>query len=686
MKQKFLSWLVGGMSLAVVSCGGGGSTGPTASANYGEIVAESQQQLLESFLVTIPNVGSIPYNYSKQNINQLIANFAGGYGLGNQLLNTGMGLKSADANNANIIHTKNLYVESGTFMTVGLQPQVASIIESYSAYAVQYKTPGQNADIDPNQIVRTASGLVIVPNMKTGNPIKGVVVYFHPTTPGKNMVPSCLGSPMPTPIAPLTESLPAMSGNIPAYCNLTPIDNTGAGLFSMLSTVFAARGFIVIAPDYVGQGSDWNNVHPYTAYPTVNAQSAIYMFPALRDILAKSGVAESSTVLPLFITGYSEGGSYAVEMSRLIQNDYANYAESYGLNLTMTSPQEGAYSLLDQSKFDTTELYDGMFNCPTGVTCGQPNMGTESGYQSVNNWHIGGAPYEASATPVLLSYVLTATNYYSFSNMASAYSMSMNPKFWSQINMGNVVATLYQLYSGIYGSIFTGAQIGTAIVTNTIGINGYNYPPFAPKITFYNGGIGLESSLQVNLYGRNNSGARYANSGILTNPQFLQIVADGSTYNWQTRSPINFIHMNYDSAVTVLNTHQAYNCMKYGHAFAGADYFPQGSAAPCSTAPSGNLIESTVIPNYQVNNSVQQMTPSNDGATSKFWTTPANPNSAYGMLLGSMAAATNKDPATLGVPFDHGDMFVLGSIIAMCSFINASELPPINSGVCPSGY
>ena len=125
---------------------------------------------------------------------------------------------------------------------------------SVSAYAIEYKTPGQNATTNTNQISRTASGLIIVPNGVTP---RGVVVYFHPTTWGKNQVPSCLG--------PLASG--NVSSNIPSYCNVTALDSTGAGTFAMLSAVYAARGFVVIAPDYVGQGLDYDNVHPYVSIP-----------------------------------------------------------------------------------------------------------------------------------------------------------------------------------------------------------------------------------------------------------------------------------------------------------------------------------------------------------------------------------------------------------------------------------
>lgn len=664
-RQYLLSTITIFSAVALTACNGGGNSSPTTSANYGQLISESQQ-----LFAGLPNIPISVLNP--------ITLQAGDY------------VESEDYTyaTANVMNTQESYnydVQSISNF---------ALANAVSAYAIQYKTPGQNADTDPAQVVRNASGLIIVPR---NTQIRGVVVYFHPTTFGKNQVPSCIYG----------------STTMPDYCKKpTADDKTGVGTFAMLSSIFASRGFVVVAPDYLGQGSDWNNVHPYVAYPEANVLSAFNMLPAMNQILKQNNINESS-VLPLLITGYSEGGGYALKASQMAQNDYAGFIAQNGLKLAMTSPQEGAYSLKDQMNFAFADLNDGVFNCADvttpGFQCGlSPAMESDNVtinpiVKQANNWNIGSATYAAAAKPALTSYVLTAAMYYSFHNLTTAYNFSMNNAFWSDVKMPDgTIATLYQLYSGIYGQKYSGSQISNSIVANTMTINSYDFiesydinlyltdPIFAliqyakPDATnpllFQ-----IPEQIQVIGLGKRNQGTLFINQGITTNPDFQKILVNGSTYNWHTNSPINFIHMNYDSAVTVLNTYQAYSCMKYGRSFAGTDTLV-ASSAPCSTNASEQMIGMTDIQNFQITNNLEQLGTSdiiNDGdpsqineqAISKFWAPLAIPIESQYEIVKSFT----------GTPFDHGDMFVLGSIIALCTFENQLE-SGANSGICPSQF
>lgn len=636
------------MSLSLIACNGGGSAGPTASANYGSIISESAQ-----------NIGvysSIPQ--ALYPITLQAGNFA---------TISGSSFTESDYQTANKLNSATAF-NFAPFAPLSSNPDYFKA-SSVNAYAIQYTTPGQNATSDPAQIVRTASGLIIVPRNITP---RGVVVYFHPTTFGKNQVPSCLG--------PIATGAGNMSANIPSYCNITSLDSTGAGTFAMLASIFAARGFVVVAPDYVGQGVDYNNVHPYVAYPDNNVWSAFNMLPAMRKILGENGIPNSLN-LPLLITGYSEGGGYALDASRIAQSSAVDLLAKNNLTLKITSPQEGAYSLTDQMNFAFNDNNDGMFNCSSNPAypCGnadmmqdQPSMLQTESVAAMNNWHIVSAPTAAASKPALTSYVLTAAMYYSFHNISGAYNYAMNPAFWSGINMavvgGSGLANLYQLYSGIYGSVYTGAQISGAIVSNTFTVNNYD-PITSPTLTVF---TPLGNQVQVfpaNHYGTNSAGTLFINQGVSTDPQFKQILSSGSTYNWHSNSPINLIHMAYDSAVTVVNSSQAYSCMKNGVSFVGSGGLVS-SAAECTTQASGSMIESTVIQNFQLTNNFFQLLPLEDDTT-------ANPyaNSQFWV----------KNPASpdLGSPFDHGDMFVQGSIVALCTFENQLASGS-NSGVCPN--
>ncbi|ODT62876.1 hypothetical protein ABS71_15090 [bacterium SCN 62-11] len=76
---------------------------------------------------------------------------------------------------------------------------------------------------------------------------KGVVVYFHGTTFSKSQVPS---------------------------------EYDGNGETELMAEVFAPQGYVVVMPDYVGQGVDWETVHPHVLYPKVSAQTATDMLTA----------------------------------------------------------------------------------------------------------------------------------------------------------------------------------------------------------------------------------------------------------------------------------------------------------------------------------------------------------------------------------------------------------------------
>ncbi len=640
-KKLGLSILSLAVGSAITACNSGSSNSGPTTANYGALISESSQ-----------NLGVYA---SIQNVLFPIMLQAGNYG-------TESKYEIANAKNTESAYNFSTSPTANYFK--------ASMIKAYS---IEYNTPGQNADSNPSQIVRTASGLIIVPQMNTGEKLRGVVVYFHPTTFGKNEVPSCLG--------PIASGQGNMSSNVPSYCNVTSLDNTGAATLAMLSAIYAARGFAVVAPDYVGQGSDWNNVHPYVVYPENNVLSAFNMFPSLRKILNDNGV-DSTQNLPLFITGYSEGGGYALKASQMAQGSAANLLATNNLTLKITSPQEGAYSLVDQMNFAFNDNNDGMFNCSlnSSYNCGNVNMMQGLNSESVtpevlamNSWNVVSAPSAAGYKPALTSYVLTAAMTYNFNNLSNAYDFAMNPQFWSNINMGGgVFANFYQLYSGIYGSKYTGSKIGGAIVSNTFNINNYD-PVTSPTITSFSALFSTESTVMPpNHYGTNNAATSFINQGLTTNPIFQNILANGSTFNWKTSSPINFIHMVYDSAVTVLNTHEAYSCMKNGLNFTGNNGMVS-SQGVCTTAPSGNMVESTIIQNFQLTNNLNQQQPMalvgkniNTTANSKFWT-----KSSTGVAI-------------LGTPYDHGDMFVLGSIVALCTFENQLANNNTNSGICPT--
>jgi poly(3-hydroxybutyrate) depolymerase len=121
------------------------------------------------------------------------------------------------------------------------------------------------------------------------------------------------------------------------------------GEAGLAMAMYAAQGFIVVAPNYTGyKGS----ALPYHPYLNASAQ-AIDMIDALRAAkasLTSLGAAASSK---LFISGYSQGGFVAMATHREIQTSYANEFTVSG-----SGPMSGPLSL---DKFSTV-IYAGTVN------------------------------------------------------------------------------------------------------------------------------------------------------------------------------------------------------------------------------------------------------------------------------------------------------------------------------------
>jgi len=152
------------------------------------------------------------------------------------------------------------------------------------------------------------SGGLIVPQGIDKTKLKGVVVYFHGTTLDKSNVPS--------------------NGSVEAQ---------------LCAEIFASQGYIVVAPDYIGQGVDWQNVHPYVLYPRVSAKTAVDMLAAVKPLIASQyQLANDDPALKLFSVGYSEGGAYSLWFNSVISST-PNVLDPF-YTLTHSVGLEGAYN------------------------------------------------------------------------------------------------------------------------------------------------------------------------------------------------------------------------------------------------------------------------------------------------------------------------------------------------------
>ncbi len=154
------------------------------------------------------------------------------------------------------------------------------------------------------------SGGLLMPQGISASQVRGVIVYFHGTTFNKEQVGS-------------------------EY-----LDNTETQLTAQ---VWGSQGYIVLIPDYVGQGDDWQNVHPYVLYPRVSAQTAVDMLAAVQPtIVDEYSFASDAPPLKLFSAGYSEGGAYSLWLNIYLSENPGLLDPFY--QLTHSVGMEGAYN------------------------------------------------------------------------------------------------------------------------------------------------------------------------------------------------------------------------------------------------------------------------------------------------------------------------------------------------------
>lgn len=169
-----------------------------------------------------------------------------------------------------------------------------------TVYHMEYETVGGQGE------AATASGAVMVPG-GTGSSCSGarpVLLYAHGTSTQK---------------AYNIADLVGTSGNI---------NDEGV----LLAAVFAAQGYIVVAPNYAGYDTSTLAYHPYLVADQ-ESQDMTNALAAARSALPRLGASAGSK---LFITGYSQGGYVALATLRAMQ--------SAGQTVTAAGPMSGPYA------------------------------------------------------------------------------------------------------------------------------------------------------------------------------------------------------------------------------------------------------------------------------------------------------------------------------------------------------
>ena len=180
----------------------------------------------------------------------------------------------------------------------------------------------------------------------TGNPSCGVDFYYVKFwTLGGAAVPETTESSGALMVP--TGAAPACSGKRPIVLyshgtntdkalNIADITNTSNTEGVLIAAMFAAQGYIVVAPNYAGYDISTLGYHPFL---NAEQQSGEMMdiLTAARTALPKTLSAATSDSGKLFITGYSEGGHVAMATQRAL--------EASGVVVTGAAPMSGPYAL-----------------------------------------------------------------------------------------------------------------------------------------------------------------------------------------------------------------------------------------------------------------------------------------------------------------------------------------------------
>ena len=192
------------------------------------------------------------------------------------------------------------------------------------------------------QLTASPSGQQLL--LVTGPPVCGVDFnYMHYwTVGGAGEAASASGALMvPTGAAPACSGprpilLYAHGTQVDKNANMADITDPNNSEGALVAAMFAAHGYIVVAPNFVGYDTSNSAYHPYLnadqqSKDMIDALTAARK--AIGNVLARSTTDSGQ----LFISGYSAGGHVAMATHKAMQ--------AAGLMVTASAPMSGPYAL-----------------------------------------------------------------------------------------------------------------------------------------------------------------------------------------------------------------------------------------------------------------------------------------------------------------------------------------------------
>lgn len=425
-------------------------------------------------------------------------------------------------------------------------------VTSVASYRIIYTTAGApyvNAGT-ANDGVHNVSAAVLVPQVN-GHPlaessIKGVLLYFHATIISKGGVPSDFYGNITDPTANpnSTDALLAINEDM------------------VLASIYASQGFVVVVPDYVGQGIDWTYQHPYVLFPQTNVQSGFNAIKAARTALTSSELV-LPTQTKLYISAYSEGGAYAIWASKMAQMPtYANFLAENGFNLVRTAGASGVYDLSGamlhfefSNASNSWESSENIWNMSPGIQSVGDYASLYPSIRAVSSLNIG------LAKPPLTGYILTTFVYY---NSSTAAFSVLAPEFSAMQNCLSISDYIVESTSTadqLVGSCplpyniaplynmpgLTQSQVGLQALYSAMGVSNYLTGGLTSRELFQQAATGFSDNAITN----------FVTPGALTDPTLIDFAKQQDIISWTTTSPIDIIYLDYDSTVTNVSSQEA---------------------------------------------------------------------------------------------------------------------------------
>ena len=228
----------------------------------------------------------------------------------------------------------------------GSSSQTAMVATSTAHGTLAENPPFRIASLDAStfkaELAATASGAQLL--QLTGNPSCGVDFYYVKfwTVGGATESTESSGAMMvPTGAAPACSGprpivLYAHGTNPDKTLNIADITNTANTEGVLIAAMFAAQGYIVVAPNYAGYDISTLGYHPFLNAEQQSGEM-LDILAAARTALPQTSSAATKDSGKLFVTGYSEGGHVAMATQRAL--------EAIGAVVTAAAPLSGPYAL-----------------------------------------------------------------------------------------------------------------------------------------------------------------------------------------------------------------------------------------------------------------------------------------------------------------------------------------------------